>query len=92
MSLRGKRDDEGGTATGVRTALRRFRYEVRWFGWRLLVVGSGLWREAAGCIERFVVDCAAALEQRSERSHQERAGRWGSCIIYGIETRLIRVV
>ncbi len=86
------RYNEGGTTAGVRTALRRFRDEVRRFGWQLLVVGSGLWHEAAGCVERFVVDYAAALEQQRPRVDRERAGLWGSCLIPGIEGRIIRMV
>jgi hypothetical protein len=88
----GERDEEGGRAAGVSAALRRLHREVQGFGWQLLVVGSGLWREAAGCVERFVVDAAEALEQRSPRSTQGGGGRWGNRTMHGVGGRLVRAV
>jgi hypothetical protein len=93
MAQRGEwdtKDDMMGATAGVSTALRRLRHEVRWFGWQLVVVGSGFWREAAGCMERFVVDTAAALEQRHLRSHQAEAGHWSTRIMRRVGGRLVR--
>jgi hypothetical protein len=86
------RDDAVGATAGVSTALRRLHHEVRWCGWQLVVVGSGFWREAAGCMERFVVDTATALEQRHLGSHQAGAGHWGTRIMRGVGGRLVRAV
>ena len=95
MARRGEwdaKDDTVGATAGVSTALRRLRHEVRWFGWQLVAVGSGFWREAAGCMERFVVDAAAALEQQHLCSPQAGAGHWGTRIMRGVGGRLVRAI
>lgn len=93
MAHRGEwdaKDDTVGATAGVSAALRRLRHEVRWFGWQLVVVGSGFWRQAAGCMERFVVDTAVALEQRYLCSHPAEAGHWSTRLMRSVGGRLVR--
>ena len=83
---------EAGATTGVRAALRQFLHEVRRFGWQALLVGSGFWLRAAVCTERFVVDLAAALEQRKLPSDHAVARHWSSRIVHGARGGLTRAV
>ena len=74
--------------TGVRAAFRDFLSQARRLGWQTLLLGSGLWLEAALCAERFVVDLANALDLR--RPAHARYTR--SRILGGVSGRLVCAV
>jgi len=83
---------EAGATAGVRAALRQCLREARRCGWQLLLVGSGLWLEAAVCTERFVVDVAAVLEQRGRQPDHALARHWSSRIVNVVRGRLVRAI
>ena len=75
-------------ATGVRAAFWGFIREARQVGWQALLVGSGLWLQAAVCAERFVVDLADALERRRPAYAMHCSSR----ILGGVSERLVCAV
>lgn len=83
---------EARATAGVRAALRQCLREARRFSWQILLVGSGFWLEAAVCTERFVVDVAAAFEQKRGQPDHMVARHWSSRIVHGVWGRLVRAV
>lgn len=77
---------------GVRAAFQQLRQEAQRFGWRALLVGSGLGVVAAVTAEQFVVDLAGALEARQPRPETSGARHWSGGVVSGIWTRLLRLV
>ena len=83
---------EAGATAGVRVALQQCLRETRWFGWQVLLVGSGFWLEAAVCTERFVVDVANVLEQRRWQPGHTVARHWSVQLANGVLGGLVRAV